>query len=84
MNNMDKQLHRRKEGPKAKIHISLLRTAHKKYQTPVHNIIDAYLFLKKFSSIHNILALKMNTFLEEIDIPKGMTKEKTTLIQKDP
>ena len=38
--------------------------------------------LKKFTSIHDILAIKMNRCLQEIDTLEYLTKGKITLIQK--
>ena len=52
-------------------------------KTPVHVGIHAFCS-KKFTSIHNRLALKMNRCLQYAQVPEGMTKGKTTLIQKDP
>ena len=39
---------------------------------------------KKFTSIHDRLALEMNKCLKTAHVPEWMTKGKTTLIQKDP
>ena len=43
--------------------------------------IHEYLF-KKFTSIHDRLAIKMNRCLQETEIPEWITKGKTALIQK--
>ena len=39
---------------------------------------------KKFTSIHDRLALERNRCLQGAHVPEWMTKRKTTLIQKDP
>ena len=39
---------------------------------------------KKFTSIHEKLEIEMNRYLRETNMPQWITKEKTTLIQKDP
>ena len=41
-------------------------------------------WFKKFTSIHDRLALEMNRCLQDAQVPDWMTKGKTTLIQKDP
>ena len=41
-------------------------------------------WFKKFTSIHDTLALEMNRCLQGAQVPEWMTKGKTTLIQKDP
>ena len=58
----------------------------KMYQIGKHKDIMAYIDsgFKKFTSIHDTLAIKMNRYLEESNIPKWITKGNTTLIQKDP
>ena len=48
-----------------------------------HDGIHGFWF-KKFTPIHDRLAVKMNSCLPEADIPEWMTKGKTILIQKDP
>ena len=40
-------------------------------------------WFKKFTSIHNRLALEMNRCLQEAQVPHWMTKGNTTLIKKD-
>ena len=39
---------------------------------------------KKFTTVHDRLALEMNRCLQEAQVPVWMTKGKTTLIQKRP
>ena len=80
---MTKELKSLEEGPKAEIHIDLLKTTVKatKLKRPGQDGIHGLRF-KKFTSIHNILALEMNTCLQRAHIPEWMTKGKTTLIQK--
>ena len=41
-------------------------------------------WLKKFTSIHDRLAIEMNRCLQEADVLEWMTKGKIILIQKDP
>ena len=50
---------------------------------PGHDGIHGFRF-KKFTSIHDRLALEMNKCLQKAHVPEWMTKGKTTLIQKDP
>ena len=79
---MENEFEGLEEGPKVKIHSE----QHKKvsnWKTPDHDVIDGYWF-KKFTPIHDRLALEMNRCLQEANVPKWMTKGKTTLIQKDP
>ena len=52
-------------------------------KTPGHDGIHEFWF-KKFTSIHDRLALEMNRYLQEAQVPDWMTKGKTILIQKDP
>ena len=86
INNMTRELERLEEGPKGEIHIELLKKTLKKisnWKTPGHDGIHGFWF-KKFTSIHNRLALEMNRCLQDAQVPDWMTKGKTTLIQKDP
>ena len=74
------------EGPKAEIHTDLLKRALKKvsnWKTPGHDGIKGFWF-KKFTAIHDRLALEMNKCLQTAHVPEWMTKERTTLIRKDP
>ena len=48
-----------------------------------HNRIRGSCF-KKFTTIHDRLVLEMNRCLQEEHVPEWMTKERTTLIQKEP
>ena len=50
---------------------------------PGHDGIHSFWF-KKFTSIHDRLALEMNRCLQRAHEPEWMTKRRTTLIQKDP
>ena len=73
------------EGPKAEILVNLLKTALKRIPTwkkPGHGVIHGFR-IKKFTSIHDRLALEMNRFLQGAQVPDWITKGKTTLIQKD-
>ena len=87
---MDKQYNKRTREtgrrPKTEIHIDLLKTTLKRisnWKAPGHDGIHGFWF-KKFTSIHCRLALEMNRCLQGAQVPEWMTKEKTTLIQKDP
>ena len=53
------------------------------WKTPGNDGIHGFWF-KKFTSIYDRLALKMNRCLQDAQVPDWMTKGKTTLIQKDP
>ena len=86
ISNLAKESDALEKGPKAEIHIDLLRTILKKisnWKTPGHDGIHGFCF-KKFTSIHERLALEMNRWLQGAHVPEWMTKRKTTLIQKDP
>ena len=50
---------------------------------PGHDGIHGFWF-KKFTSIHDRLALEMNKCLQTAYVPEWMTKGRTALIQKDP
>ena len=52
------------------------------WKTPLHDGIHGFWF-KKFTSIHDRLALEMNRRLQDAEVPDWMTKGKTTLIQKE-
>ncbi len=52
-------------------------------KTPGHDGIHGFWF-KKFTSIHDRLALEMNKCLQRAHLLEWMTKERRTLIQKDP
>ena len=84
INNITRELEGREEGPKAEMHTDLRKATLKKipnWKTPGHNGIHGFRF-KKFTSIHDRLALEMNKCLQKAHIPEWMTKGKTTLIQK--
>ena len=86
INDMTRELEGLEEGPKTEIHIELLKKTLKKisnWKTPGHDGIHGFWF-KKFTSIHERLALEMNRCLQDAQVPDWMTKGKTTLIQKDP
>ena len=79
INDMTTKLEGLVEGPKAEIHIKLIKKTLKKisnWKTPGQ--------WKKFTSIHDRLALEMNRSLQDVQVPDWMTKGKTILIQKDP
>ena len=66
------------EGPKANIHVDLLRATLKKilnWKTLDFDGIHRFWF-KKFTSIHDRLAIEINRCLQETDIPEWMAKGK--------
>ena len=81
INNMTKELEVFEESPKTEIHTDLLKTTHKKIK--LENNGHGF-WVKKFTSIHDWLALEMNRCLRGAYIPEWMTQGKTTLIQKKP
>ena len=85
VNNITRRLEGLEEGPKAEIHMDLLKTTLKRipnWKTPGHGGIYGFWF-KKFTSIHDRLTLEMSRCLQGAHKPDWMTKGKTTLIQKD-
>ena len=85
INNITRELDGLEESPKTEMHIDLLKTTLKRisnWKTPGHDGIHDFWF-KKFTSIHGRLALEMNKCQQGAQVPEWMTKEKTTLIQKD-
>ena len=86
INHIKRELEELEEGPKAEMHTELLKTTFKKvsnWKTPGHEGIHGFWF-KKFTSIHDRLALEMNKCLQTAHVPEWMTKIRTSLIQKDP
>ena len=86
INHITRELEQLEEGPKAEIHTDLLKTTLKKasnWKTPGHDGIYGFWF-KKFTSIHDRLALEMNKCLQTAHVPEWMTKGRTTLIQMGP
>ena len=83
---MDKELLILEERSKVKIHLDSIRATFKKvpnWKIPGYDDIHGFWF-EKFIPIYDRLAIEMNRYLEETDIPEWMNKGKTTLIQKDP
>ena len=86
VNNITRELKGLEEGPKAEIQIDLLKTTLKgilNWKTPGHDGIHGFWF-KKFTSIHDRLALEMSRCLQGAQVPVWMTKGNNTLIQKEP
>ena len=83
---MEKALEGLKEGPFAKTRLDSIRAILKKYQIGKRQAMIASIdtSLKKLTSIYDRLAIEMNRYREETEIPEWVTKGKTTLIQKDP
>ena len=83
---MTRELEGLEEGLKGEVHIELLKKTLKKisnWKTPGYDGIHKFWF-KKFTSIHDRLALERNRCLQDAQVPDWMTKGNTTLIQKDP
>ena len=82
---MAKDLEGLEEEPEVEIHFDLLRTTLKisNRKAPDHDGIHGFWF-KKFTTIHDRLALEMNRCLQEIHVSEWMTKGKNSLIQKEP
>ena len=86
ISNITRELEELEDGPKTEIHTDLLKTTLKKisnWKTPGHDGIHGFWF-KKFTSIHDSLALEINKCLQTAHVPEWMTKGRTTSIQKDP
>ena len=86
INNITRELEGLEEGPEMEIHVDLLRTKLKRisnWKALDHGGIHGFWF-KKFTSIHDRLALEMNRCLQDAQVLEWMTKGKTKLIQKDP
>ena len=76
---MTRELERIEDGPKAEIHIELLKKILDKistWKTPRHDGIHGYWF-KKFTSILDRLGLEMNRCLQYAQVPDWMNKGKT-------
>ena len=74
------------EDPQINTHTDELKAILKKianWKTPGLDGIHGFWF-KKFTSIHDRIAIEMSKCLQKTDIPEWMTKGKSTLIQKDP
>ena len=72
---MTRELEGLEEGPKAEIHIDLLKTTLKiwNWKTLVNKSIHDFCF-KKFTSIHDRQALEMNRCSQGAYVPEWMTK----------
>ena len=71
INYITRELEGLEEGPKAEIHIKLLKTTLKRipnWKTPCQDGIHSFWF-KKFTSIHGRLALEMNRCLQGVQVP---------------
>ena len=73
---MTREVEGLEEGPK----MTLKKISN--WKTPGHDGIHGFWF-KKFTAIHDRLALEMNKCLQTVHVPKWMTKRKTTLIRKE-
>ena len=71
-NKMTRELEGLEEGPKAEIHIILLKTILiiSNWKTPGHDGGDGFWF-EKFTSIHDRLTLEWNRCLQGTHIPNG-------------
>ena len=85
INNMTREL----EGLEAQkrkytsIYSKIYTRKFSNWKTPRHDGIHSFLF-KKFTSIHDRLALEMNKCIQRTPVPGWMTNGRTTLIQKEP
>ena len=77
INQITRELEQLEEGPKAETTLTKVSN----WKTPGHDGIHGFWF-KKFTSIHDRLALEMNKCLQRAHVPEWMTKERTTLIKK--
>ena len=85
INYITRKLDGLEEGPKMEIHVDLLKTTLKRisnWKVSGHDGIHGFWF-KKFTSLYGRLALEMNRYLQDVQVPEWMTKGKVTLIQKD-
>ena len=72
INNITRELEGLEKSPKAEIHSDLLKTTLKKisnWKTPGHDGIHNFWF-KKFTAIHDRLALEMNKCLQRAHVPE--------------
>ena len=72
INNITRKLEGLEEGPKMEIHVDLLKIALKRisnWKAPGYDGIHGFRF-KKFTSIHGRLALKMNRWLQCVQVPE--------------
>ena len=72
--HITRELEQLEEGPKAEIHTDLLKTTLKKvsnWKTPGHDGIHGFWF-KKFTSIHDRLALEVIKCLQTAHVPEWM------------
>ena len=84
INDMIRELEGLEEGPKRKYTSNYSKEKKiSNWKTPGYDGIHGFCF-EKFTSIHDRLALEMNRWLQDTQVPDWMTKGKTTLIQKDP
>ena len=86
INDMTREQEGLEEGPKAEIHIYLLKKTLKNisnWKTSGHDGIQRFWF-KKFTSIHDRLVQEMNRCLQDAQVPDWMIKGKAILIQNDP
>ena len=71
LNHITRELKQLEEGPKAEIYTDLLKTTLKKvsnWKSPSHDGIYGFWF-KKFTSIHDRLALEINKCLQTAHVP---------------
>ena len=84
-NNMTEELEGLEEGPKAEIHIDLHKMTLKilNRKTLDHDGIHGFWF-KKFTSIHDRVALEMNRCLQRAHVPEWMTQTRKKNNNKPP
>ena len=80
---MEKELRILEEGPKVVIYLDALNAT--KYLTGKlwPRWRTRIFVLKRFTSIHDWLAIEMNKYIQKTEIPEWMTEWKPTLIQQD-
>ena len=76
INDMTRELEGLEESPKAEMHIKLLKKI-LNWKTPGHDGIHGFWF-KKFTYIHDRLALEMNRCQQDAQVSDWMNKGKTT------
>ena len=88
---MDKQYHKENKQdskkPRKRKYTPIYSKRHlERYQNEKRQAKMEYMvfWFNKFTSIHDRQALEMNKCLQRAHVPEWMTKERTSLIQKDP
>ena len=81
----DKRIRRARRRPvSGNTHRFTQNDTKKNYQTRKRQVMMEYMISGSRNSIHDRLTLEMNRCLQGANVPEWMTKEKASLIQKDP